>query len=96
MNNEQLELPLAKAYPAGGNVMVDNLWYKDAQEGIQVKPFASSHACCNFFFSRLSKKSGNQFSPMVMKKFKVELKPISERNKDDSQLIVKHMHRLFL
>ena len=38
MNNEQLELPLAKAYPAGGNVMVDNLWYKDAQEGIQVKP----------------------------------------------------------
>merc|ERR1719242_2054702 len=32
---QQLELPLAKAYPAGGNVMVDNLWYKDAQEGIQ-------------------------------------------------------------
>ena len=30
-------MPLAKAYPAGGNVMVDNLWYKDAQEGIQVK-----------------------------------------------------------
>merc|ERR1711936_1329265 len=32
---QQLELPLAKAYPAGGDVMVDNLWYKDAQEGIQ-------------------------------------------------------------
>jgi len=32
---QQLEMPLAKAYPAGGNVMVDNLWYKDAQEGIQ-------------------------------------------------------------
>ena len=30
-------MPLAKAYPAGGNVMVDNLWYKDAQEGIQVE-----------------------------------------------------------
>ena len=37
-SNIQLEMPLAKAYPAGGNVMVDNLWYKDAQEGIQVKP----------------------------------------------------------
>jgi len=32
---QQLELPLAKAYPAGGDVMVENLWYKDAQEGIQ-------------------------------------------------------------
>ena len=36
----QLELPLAKAYPAGGDVMVENLWYKDAQEGIQVKHLA--------------------------------------------------------
>ena len=36
----QLELPLAKAYPAGGDVMVENLWYKDAQEGIQVTHLA--------------------------------------------------------
>ena len=41
----QLELPLAKAYPAGGDVMVENLWYKDAQEGIQVK-------ICAFFSLR--------------------------------------------
>jgi len=32
---KQLELPLNEAYHAGGDVMVDNLWYKDAQEGIQ-------------------------------------------------------------
>ena len=31
---EQLELPLSLAYPAGGKVMADNLWYQDAQEGI--------------------------------------------------------------
>jgi len=31
----QLELPMCEAYPAGGRVMVDNLWYRDAQEGIQ-------------------------------------------------------------
>jgi len=30
----QLELPLSPAYTAGGKVMADNLWYKDAQEGI--------------------------------------------------------------
>jgi len=32
---KQLELPLNEAYPVGGDVMVENLWYKDAQEGIQ-------------------------------------------------------------
>lgn len=32
---QQVELPLSAAYPAGGDVMVENLWYKDAQEGIQ-------------------------------------------------------------
>ena len=30
----QIEMPLSAAYPAGGRVMADNLWYKDAQEGI--------------------------------------------------------------
>jgi len=30
----QLELPLSQAYPAGGKVMAENLWYQDAQEGI--------------------------------------------------------------
>ena len=30
----QVEMPLSAAYPAGGRVMADNLWYKDAQEGI--------------------------------------------------------------
>ena len=44
----QLELPLAKAYPAGGDVMVENLWYKDAQEGIQVRHFLLSLSF-NFF-----------------------------------------------
>lgn len=32
---QQLELPLDAAYSLGGEVMVKNLWYKDAQEGIQ-------------------------------------------------------------
>lgn len=32
---KQLEMPLSTAYPAGGEVMVENLWYRDAQEGIQ-------------------------------------------------------------
>jgi len=32
---KQIEMPLASAYPLGGEVMVKNLWYKDAQEGIQ-------------------------------------------------------------
>jgi len=32
---KQLEMPLNDAYPAGGDVMVKNLWYRDAQEGIQ-------------------------------------------------------------
>lgn len=31
---QQVEMPLSAAYPAGGRVMADNLWYKDAQEGI--------------------------------------------------------------
>jgi len=31
---QQIEMPLSAAYPAGGRVMADNLWYKDAQEGI--------------------------------------------------------------
>ena len=62
MNTEQLELPLAKAYPAGGNVMVDNLWYKDAQEGIQVKPLTSSHACCNFFSQAFKEKRAPVFT----------------------------------
>ena len=36
-----MEMPLTAAYPAGGDVMVENLWYRDAQEGIQVvsKPY---------------------------------------------------------
>ena len=66
----QLELPLAKAYPAGGDVMVENLWYKDAQEGIQVKHF--EFFSLRFFLSRLSKKSENQFSLMEMKRLQVE------------------------
>lgn len=31
---KQLELPLDLAYSEGGKVMAENLWYKDAQEGI--------------------------------------------------------------
>jgi len=31
---KQLELPIDAAYKEGGKVMADNLWYKDAQEGI--------------------------------------------------------------
>ena len=50
----QLELPLAKAYPAGGDVMVENLWYKDAQEGIQVKH--SAFPPLRFFFSQAFKE----------------------------------------
>ena len=66
----QLELPLAKAYPAGGDVMVENLWYKDAQEGIKVKCFA--FLPLRLFSPRLSKKSENQFSLMEMKRLQVE------------------------
>ena len=69
-NPFQLELPLAKAYPAGGDVMVENLWYKDAQEGIQVKHF--EFFSLRFFLPRLSKKSENQFSLMEMKRLQVE------------------------
>ena len=50
----QLELPLVKAYPAGGDVMVENLWYKDAQEGIQVKYFA--FPSCWILFSQAFKE----------------------------------------
>ena len=60
-------MPLAKAYPAGGNVMVDNLWYKDAQEGIQVK-LNSSYNSLNDFLPRLSKKKENQSSHMEKKR----------------------------
>merc|ERR1719348_1413271 len=31
---QQIEMAMTAAYPAGGKVMADNLWYKDAQEGI--------------------------------------------------------------
>jgi len=31
---QQIEMAMTAAYPAGGRVMADNLWYKDAQEGI--------------------------------------------------------------
>ena len=31
---QQIEMAMSAAYPAGGKVMADNLWYKDAQEGI--------------------------------------------------------------
>ncbi|XP_023331820.1 enoyl-CoA hydratase domain-containing protein 3, mitochondrial [Eurytemora carolleeae] len=31
---KQIEMPLNSAYPAGGEVMLHNLWFKDAQEGI--------------------------------------------------------------
>jgi len=31
---QQIEMAMTTAYPAGGKVMADNLWYKDAQEGI--------------------------------------------------------------
>jgi len=32
---KQIEMSVDAAYPAGGEVMAKNLWYKDAQEGIQ-------------------------------------------------------------
>ena len=59
-------MPLAKAYPAGGNVMVDNLWYKDAQEGIQVKPKVT--ILWTPSLPRLSKKNENLSSPMEKKR----------------------------
>ena len=31
---QQIEMSLSQAYGAGGKVMTENLWYKDAQEGI--------------------------------------------------------------
>jgi len=31
---QQIEMPMSQAYPVGGKVMAENLWYKDAQEGI--------------------------------------------------------------
>ena len=52
----QLELPLAKAYPAGGDVMVENLWYKDAQEGIQVNLFADPLFFKLLFFQAFKEK----------------------------------------
>eukprot|EP00088_Acartia_fossae_P070490 TRINITY_DN9461_c0_g1_i1.p1 TRINITY_DN9461_c0_g1~~TRINITY_DN9461_c0_g1_i1.p1 ORF type:complete len:283 (-),score=39.74 TRINITY_DN9461_c0_g1_i1:156-1004(-) len=32
---QQMEMSLKSAYDAGGQVMAENLWYKDTQEGIQ-------------------------------------------------------------
>ena len=50
--------------------MVENLWYKDAQEGIQVRHF--EFLSLRLFLPRLSKKSENQFSLMEMKRLQVE------------------------
>ena len=69
----QLELPLAKAYPAGGDVMVENLWYKDAQEGIQVTHFLAVPPFHFLFFPGVQRKAKTSFHPWWRKGFKLKI-----------------------